>query len=75
MLRVWCIPGENVSSQRGRFSLWLGDFPWRRQWQPTPLFLPRELHGQRYSPWGCKESDMTKRLTLVDFGPGTYDQV
>ena len=32
--------------------------PWRRKWQPTPVFLPRESHGQRslagYSPWGCK---------------------
>ena len=30
----------------------------RRKWQPTPLFLPGESHGQRilvdYSPWGCK---------------------
>ena len=37
---------------------------WRRKWQPTPIFLPGEFHGQRslvgYSPWGCKESDMTK---------------
>ena len=43
------------------------DTGWRREWQPTPVFLPGELHGQRrlvgYSPWGCKESDMTKRLT------------
>ena len=38
--------------------------PWRRARQPTPIFLPREFHGQRslagYSPWGCKESDMTE---------------
>ena len=31
--------------------------PWRRKWQPTPVFLPRKPHGQRnlagYSPWGC----------------------
>ena len=37
--------------------------PWRRKWQPTPVFLPRKSHGQRsligYSPWGHKESDMT----------------
>ena len=25
----------------------LGRFPWRRAWQPTPVFLPREFHGQR----------------------------
>ena len=34
---------------------------WRRKWQPTPIFLPGESHGQRslagYSPWGCKELD------------------
>ena len=39
---------------------------WRRKWQPTPVFLPGESHRQRslagYSPRGCKESDMTKRL-------------
>ena len=35
--------------------------PWRRAWQPTPVFLPRECHEQRsleeYSPWGHEESD------------------
>ena len=37
--------------------------PWRREWLPTPVFLPGESHGQRrlvgYSPEGCKESDTT----------------
>ena len=37
--------------------------PWRRKWQPTLVFLPAKFHIQRslagYSPWGCKESDMT----------------
>ena len=41
-------------------------FPWRRKWQPTPVFLPGKSYGQRslvgYSPWGCKESDTTERL-------------
>ena len=36
--------------------------PWRRKWQPTPVFLPGEFHGQRsledYSPWGPKELDI-----------------
>jgi len=35
-----------------------GKIPWRRAWQPTPVFLPGESHGQRslvgYSPWGGK---------------------
>ena len=35
-----------------------------RKWQPTPLFLPGQFHGQRtlagYSPRDCKESDTTE---------------
>ena len=42
--------------------------PSRRKWQPTPVFLPGESHGQKslvsYSPWHCKELDMTEGLTL-----------
>ena len=38
----------------------------RRNWQPTPVFLPEKSHGQRslvgYSPRGCKESDTTKHI-------------
>ena len=50
-------------------SLILGweDPPWRRNWQPTPIFLPGKSHGQRslvgYSRWGRKELDTTERLT------------
>ena len=37
---------------------WVRMIPWRRKWQPTPVFLPGESHGERsmagYSPWGCK---------------------
>ena len=39
----------------------LGRFLWRREWQPTPVFLPGESHRNEslvgYSPWGRKESD------------------
>ena len=46
----------------------IGKIPRRRKWQPTPEFLLGKFHGQRnlegHSPWGCKESDMTKQLTL-----------
>ena len=42
------------------------EIPWRRKWQPTPVFLPGEFLGQRslmgYSPWGHKDSDMTEKL-------------
>ena len=43
-----------------RFDPWVGKIPWRRAWQPTPVFLPGKFHGQRslrgYSPWGRKKS-------------------
>ena len=43
---------------------WARKIPWRRAWQPIPVFLPRESHGQRsladYSPWIYKELDMTE---------------
>ena len=46
---------------------WVRKIPWWRAWLPSPVFLPGELHGQRtlvgYSPWGCKESDMTEQLS------------
>ena len=45
---------------------WVGKIPWRRKWQPTPVFLPGEFHGQRnltgYSLWGHKELDTTEQL-------------
>ena len=51
--------------KRYTFEAWVGKIPWRRERQPTPLFLPREFPGQRslvgYSPWGCKELDATER--------------
>ena len=54
--------------KRLHFYPWVGKIPWRRKWQPTPVFLPGESHGQRsmmgYSPWGHKESDTTEQLTL-----------
>ena len=40
---------------------WVGKTPGRREWQPTPVLLPREFHGQSslagYSPWGCRVRD------------------
>ena len=56
------LPMQEAS--RHGFDPWVGKIPWRIKWQPTPVFLPGESHGQRnlvgYSPWGCKESDTTE---------------
>ena len=50
--------------QKPGFHPWVGKIPWRREWQPTTVFLPGEFYGQRslagYSPCDCKKSDMTK---------------
>ena len=50
--------------RRHRFDPWVRRSPWRRKWQPTPVFLPGESHGRgslvSYSVWGHKESDMTE---------------
>ena len=50
------------------FNPCVGKIPWRRKWQSTPVLLPGKSHGQRslvgYSPWGCKESDMTEQFHL-----------
>ena len=45
-----------------RFNPWVGKIPWRRERLPTPVFWPGEFHGL-YSPWGCKELDLTKPLS------------
>ena len=49
--------------RRHRLDPWVRKIPWRRKWQPTPVFLPGEPPGQRslvgYSPWDHKELDTT----------------
>ena len=51
---------------RGIITSLVGKIPWRREWQPTPVFLPGESHGQRnlvdYSPKGRKEPHMTEYI-------------
>ena len=48
---------------------WIWKILWRREWQLIPVFLPGESRGQRslagYSPWGHKESDMSKLLSTA----------
>ena len=44
--------------ETGGFYPWVKEIPWKKKWQPTPVLLPGESHGQRslvgYSPWGHK---------------------
>ena len=61
----WHSGKESICQHRRRsFDPWVRKIPWSRKWQPTPVFLPGESHGQRSlagsSPWGCQESDKNK---------------
>ena len=55
---------QNTAQRKFIFEISSQNNPWRRKWQPTPVFLPRKSHGRRsltdYSPWGGKESDTTE---------------
>ena len=71
----WCSGKESTCQcrrcKRHRFDPWVGKIPWRREQLPTPVFWPGEFQGQRslagYSPWGCKQSDTTERLSFQGF--------
>ena len=64
----WWLSGKEFTYQcrRCRFDPWIRKIPWRRKWQPTPLFLPGKSHGHGslvgYSPRGRKESNTTEWL-------------
>ena len=61
------------SSKRCGFNSWVRKIPWQRAWQPTPVVLPGESHGQRslvgYSPWGHRVghdwSDLAQHSTQL----------
>ena len=70
MLKSWPLPGQCSGEEpacqcrrqkRYGFNPWVRKIPWRRAWQPTPIFLPGGSHQERslagYSPECCKESD------------------
>ena len=66
----WWLRGKSVCLQCGRpgFDPWVGKIPWKRKWQPTPVFLSGKSHGQRslagYSLCNGKESDVTEHLSM-----------
>ena len=59
----WQISGKESTCQCRRcgFDPWVGKIPWRRKWEPTPVFSLGKSHEQTilagYSPWGSQESD------------------
>ena len=69
--RVLQLGGNSVCLQcrRPGFDPWFRKIPWRRKQQPTPVLVPGKFNGRRslvgYSPWGCKELDMTEELSTA----------
>ena len=64
----WRLSHKETACQcrRCRLDPWAGKIPWRRKWQPAPVFLPEKSHEQRslvgYSPWGHEESEVTQHV-------------
>ena len=65
--------GKELSHQCWRckrcgFSPWIGRIPWRRKWQPTPVFLFGKFYGQKslvgYSSWDPKEVQLSTQVQL-----------
>ena len=71
VLLRWCkeLVSQGRRCKRHRFDPWVRMIPWRRKWQPTPVFLPGEFHAQRslagYSPWE----------SIVGINPATWGSV
>ena len=64
----WWLSGKESACKAGDLGLTLGEIPWLRKLQPTPVLLTEKSHGQRsmagYSSWGCKESDTTNSIKM-----------
>ena len=68
-LPVWRGKEPTCQCRRHRFDPWVRKIPWRRKWQPTPVFLPGQFRGQRsltgYSPWGHRQTDTTEHTCML----------
>ena len=68
----WWLRQYSVCLQCGRpgFHPWVRKIPWRRKWQPTPVFLPEKSHGPRslvgYSPWGRKSWTQLNNFAFME---------
>ena len=61
--------------RKHRFAPWVRKIPWRKEWQPTPILLPGESHGQRRlagnSPWGRQSQTQLSMYALCGHGTKT----
>ena len=67
----WWPSGQEPACQcrRHGFDPWVGKIPWRRKWQPTPVFLPGKLHEQRRlsMDWATVHSIVKRRTGLSNW--------
>ena len=69
----WCRGKESACQcrrcKRGGFDPCIRKIPWRRAWQPSPVFLPGKSHRQKslagYSPGGQKSQDTNEQLSIA----------
>ena len=60
-------PVKNLQCRRPRFNPWVRKIPWKREWQPTLVFLPGEFHGQRsLVDWAAVHGVAKKWIQLSD---------
>ena len=72
--------GKESPTGRPGFDPWVGKTPWKKEWQPTPVFLPGEFHGQRslasYSPGVEKSQTQVPSASSIRLGvPSTVPTV
>ena len=65
----WLLRRHSLQCRRHGFDPCVGKISWSRKWWATPVFLSEKFRGQRilggYSPWGCKQLDMTEWLSIT----------
>ena len=84
LMTTFVFPGGSMvmnppAKQEMRVQSLGGEKPWRRKWQPTPIFLPGKSHAQRslvgYGPWGCKEFYTTEQRNNNSMTPLSHRSV
>ena len=73
-----CIAGDCLQCRWPRFNPWVRKIPWRRKWQPTPVFLLGKSHGQKrlpgYRPWGHKSWTPMSNWTTTSIIQPAWDK-
>ena len=67
--RLWQLVMDKEAWRVAKSQIWLSDWTELRKWQHAAVFLPGKFHGLRslmgYSPWCCKEWDVTEQARML----------